>query len=195
VDGVINESTALKSICVFCGSSTGIPPLYADVARSVGVELAQRQRRLVYGGGSAGLMGLVADAALEAGGEVIGVIPQSLISREAAHSRLTSLHVVATMHQRKALMAELSDAFVALPGGYGTLDEVSEMLTWRQLGLHAGPVGLINVDGYYDQLLAFLDRAVADGFVRRPHRESLCVGRSLAEVLEALEAMASRQGG
>ena len=185
----------MRSVCVFCGSNTGTGAAYSDAARALARAIARVGLRLVYGGGNIGLMGVLADAALAAGVHVTGVAPGPLLEREVVHRELSELHVVGSMHERKAKMAELSDAFVALPGGYGTLDEVSEMLTWRQLGLHAGPVGLINVDGYYDQLLAFLDRAVADGFVRRPHRESLCVGRSLAEVLEALEAMASRQGG
>lgn len=155
----------MDRICVFCGSSPGASPAFAAAARELGAALARRGIELVTGGGSVGLMGEVADAALAAGGRAIGVIPESLVLRELAHPRLTELHVVPTMHQRKAKMVELSSAFVTLPGGLGTLDETFEMLTWAQLGIHHKPVGLLNVAGYYSPLLAFLDSAVEEGFV------------------------------
>jgi uncharacterized protein (TIGR00730 family) len=168
----------VKRICVFCGSSRGSRPAYADAARRMGTELARRGLGLVYGGGRVGLMGILADAALAAGGEVIGIIPEALLAWEVAHASLTDLQVVASMHERKARMADLSDAFIALPGGFGTLEEFCEVLTWSQLGLHRKPCGLVNVDGYYDPLLALLDHAVTERFVRPEHR---------ALVLEATE--------
>jgi uncharacterized protein (TIGR00730 family) len=160
----------MRRVCVFCGSSSGARPAYAEAAEWMGRTLAGRGIGLVYGGGCVGLMGTVADAALAAGGEVIGVIPEALVAKEVAHTGLTELRVVRSMHERKALMAELSGAFVALPGGYGTLEEFCEVLTWAQLGLHARPCGLLNVAGYYDPLLALLDHAVAERFVRPAHR-------------------------
>ena len=161
---------SLNSICVFCGSSAGHDPLYAEVARRVGETLARRGIRLVYGGGRIGLMGEVARAALASGGEVVGVIPEALMRRELAYDDLTELHVVATMHERKALMAERSDGFIALPGGFGTFEELGEMLTWSQLGIHAKPVALLDVKGYYQPLLSLFDHAVTEGFVRPLHR-------------------------
>jgi len=155
----------MERICVFCGSNPGARPAFARAARDLGAELARRRIGLVFGGGSVGLMGEVADAVLEAGGEAIGVIPASLVARELAHAGCTELRVVATMHERKATMVELSSAFIALPGGLGTLDESFEILTWAQLGIHAKPFGLLNVEGYYTPLLAFLDSAVREGFV------------------------------
>ena len=155
----------MTRICVFCGSSPGARPAFARAAREVGTELARRGIGLVFGGGSVGLMGEVADAALAAGGEAIGVIPRSLVDRELAHARLTELRVVQTMHERKATMVELSSAFLALPGGLGTLDESFEILTWAQLGFHAKPFGVLDVEGYFAPLLAFLDGAVREGFV------------------------------
>ena len=160
----------MERICVFCGSSPGARPAFARAAREVGAELARRGIGLVFGGGSVGLMGEVADAVLEAGGEAIGVIPASLVARELAHGGCTEMRVVATMHERKATMVELSSAFVALPGGLGTLDESFEILTWAQLGIHAKPFGLLNVEEYYTPLLAFLDSAVREGFVPAPSR-------------------------
>src|SRR4051812_49148308 len=149
-------------VCVFCGSNPGARPEYAAAARAVGRALAERGRGLVYGGGNVGLMGVCADAALAAGGEVIGVIPDALQTAEVAHGGLTRLHVVRTMHERKALMADLSDAFAALPGGFGTLDELFEILTWAQLGIHAKPVAILNVAGFFDPLLAMLDHQTAE---------------------------------
>src|SRR5262249_11009257 len=150
----------MKRLCVFCGSSAGGAAAYADAARRFGPALAAHGLGLVYGGGHVGLMGVVADAVLGGGGEVIGVIPQALVDRELAHTGLTALRVVATMHQRKALMADLADGFVALPGGFGTADELFEILTWAQLGLHAKPVGLLDVNGFFTPLLAWVERCV-----------------------------------
>jgi uncharacterized protein (TIGR00730 family) len=163
------------SVCVFCGSSPGAHPDYEAAARALGAGLADAGAQVVYGGASVGLMGALADAALAAGGEVVGVIPQSLVDREVAHPGLTALHVVGTLHERKARMAELSDAFVALPGGAGTLEELFEIYTWGQLGLHAKPLALVNVRGYFDGLLAFLDHAMAEGFLPAEHRARLTV--------------------
>lgn len=178
----------MKRICVFCGSSSGNDPRYLEAAQAMGRVLADRGLGLVYGGGSVGLMGAVADAALAAGAEVIGVIPRVLQIRELAHRSLTTLHVVDSMHQRKALMAELSDGFVALPGGMGTLEELSEVLTWAQLGLHARPVGLLDVAGYYRPLATFFDQAVTAGFLRPVHRGLLLVGEEPAALLDQLAA-------
>jgi uncharacterized protein (TIGR00730 family) len=176
----------MRRVCVFCGSSAGKPGVYAEGARRLGEALAGRGLGLVYGGGHIGLMGVLADAVLAGGGEVIGVIPQSLVDRELAHAGLSELHVVETMHQRKALMADLSDAFVALPGGYGTLDETFEILTWAQLGIHAKPVGLLNVGGFFDPLLAWIGRAEAEGFIRPQHVELLNVSAEVGGLLDGL---------
>jgi uncharacterized protein (TIGR00730 family) len=178
----------IQRLCIYCGSSAGVRPDYADAARATGRLLAERGVGVVFGGGSVGMMGLVADAALEAGGEVIGVIPHALAAREVDHTGLTALHKVDTMHERKALMAELADGFVALPGGIGTLEELMEVWTWVQLGIHRQPVGLLNVAGYFDGLLAFVDHAVAEGFVRPAHRDLLLVAETPAALLDALAA-------
>src|SRR5438128_12123639 len=162
-------------VCVFCGSSRGVRPAYAEAARRVGAALARNGLGLVYGGGRIGLMGVVADAALAAGGRVVGVIPDPLATRELAHDGLTELHVVPTMHDRKALMASRSAGFLALPGGVGTFEEFFEILTWAALGLHGKPIGLLNVEGYFDPLLALLDHAVAERFVRPEHLSLLLV--------------------
>ncbi|HEX2078157.1 MAG TPA: TIGR00730 family Rossman fold protein [Longimicrobium sp.] len=161
----------MKRLCVFCGSSPGARAEYAEAARATGLALAERGMGLVYGGGRVGLMGMVADTLLQAGGEVIGVIPESLMRREVGHHGLTELHVVGSMHQRKALMADLADGFVALPGGFGTFEEFCEVITWSQLGIHPKPCGLLNVAGYYAPLLAMFDHAVAERFIRPQHRE------------------------
>jgi uncharacterized protein (TIGR00730 family) len=176
----------VKRVCVFSGSSPGADLAYRAAARDLGLGLAERGVDVVYGGASVGLMGAVADAALEGGGRVIGVIPQALVDREVAHPALSDLRVVDSMHERKALMAELSDAFVALPGGVGTLEELFEVYTWNQLGLHAKPLGLFNVRGYFDGLVRFLDHAVAERFVTRGHRAMLLVGEDLADLLDGL---------
>jgi uncharacterized protein (TIGR00730 family) len=165
----------MKRICVFCGSNRGVRPAYGEAARQMGAELARRGITLVFGAGNVGLMGELADAALAAGGEVVGVIPESLIAWEVAHTGLTDLRIVGSMHERKALMADLSDAFVALPGGFGTFEEFCEVLTWAQLGLHPKPCALLNVAGYYDPLLALFDHAVAERFVRAEHLEQIVV--------------------
>ena len=160
-----------RRICVFCGSSLGARQSYANAAVALARHLAANRIGIVYGGSKVGLMGTLADTALQAGGEVIGVIPRSLVEKEVAHQGLSDLRVVGSMHERKAQMADLSDAFIALPGGYGTFDEFCEILTWAQLGLHRKPCGILNVDGYYDQLLALFDHAVAEQFVKPVHRE------------------------
>jgi uncharacterized protein (TIGR00730 family) len=178
----------MRRVCVFCGSSPGKNPVYLEAARETGRALAARRIGLVYGGGSVGLMGAVADATLEAGGEVVGVIPRALELRELAHRRLTTLHVVGSMHERKAKMAELADGFVALPGGMGTLEELAEILTWAQLGLHARPVALLDVGGYYTPLIAFFDRAVAEGFIRPEHRRLLVVGPEPGPLLDRFDS-------
>lgn len=169
--------SVVRRICVFCGSSTGLRPAYRHAAVAIGEELAQREVGLVYGGGNVGLMGIAADAALALGGEVIGVIPERLMSREIAHQGVTDLRVVRTMHERKALMAELSVGFVALPGGFGTFEEFCEVLTWSQLGIHKKPCGLLNVAGYYDPLLQLFDQAVSEGFVK-PASRSLVIAET-----------------
>ncbi|MCY1283611.1 LOG family protein YvdD [compost metagenome] len=179
---------SLRSICVFCGASPGANPIYREAAEALGRTLAARGIRLVYGGGAVGLMGVVADAAMAAGGEVIGIIPQSLKEAEIGHKGLTRLEVVDGMHARKARMAELSDAFIALPGGLGTLEELFEVWTWGQLGYHAKPLGLLEVNGFYAKLHDFLDHLVAERFVRDHHRAMLQIGESPEALLEALEA-------
>jgi uncharacterized protein (TIGR00730 family) len=165
----------VKRVCVFCGSASGRQPMYADAARALGAELVRRGLGLVYGGGSVGLMGVVADAVLAAGGEAIGVLPRGLARMEFAHDGLTELHLVGSMHERKALMASLSDGFVALPGGLGTLEEVFEVLTWAQLGIHRKPVGLVDVQGYWGGLRTLLRHAVDEGFIRPEYAALLMV--------------------
>lgn len=165
----------MKRICVFCGSSPGNDPAYAEAATRLGATIARRGLELVYGGGTIGLMGTVANAALGAGGRVVGVIPKALQLRELAHVKLSSLHVTGSMHERKARMAELSQGFVALPGGLGTLEEFAEIVTWAQLGIHARPCGLLDVKGYWRPLVAFLDHAVEEGFVSPLHRQLILV--------------------
>jgi uncharacterized protein (TIGR00730 family) len=179
---------ALKCLGVYCGSNAGHRSAYADMARTLGTLLAEEGIGLVYGGGRVGLMGIIADAVLEAGGEAIGVIPYSLAQREVAHEGLTELRLVDSMHERKALMAELADAFVAMPGGLGTLEELAEALTWSQLGIHQKPCGLLNVAGYYDGLIAFFDHAESEGFVRSQHRELLLVDDQPHALLARLRA-------
>ena len=173
----------LRAVCVYCGSSTGRNPLYAERAARLGERLGREGLGLVYGGGNVGLMGIVADAVLAAGGEVIGVIPEQLVGWEVAHRGLTRLEVVATMHERKARMFDLSDAFVALPGGFGTLDEMFEMLTWRQLGLGDKPCAFLDVDGYYTPLMAMLARMLAEGFLREEHLADLWHGEDIDAML------------
>jgi uncharacterized protein (TIGR00730 family) len=183
------EATTLrevKRVLVFCGSSPGGRPEYAQCAETLGRLLASRGLEVVYGGARVGLMGALADAALDAGGTVVGVIPTRLVEAEIAHSGVTQLHVVGTMHERKALMAELSDAVIALPGGTGTLDELFELFTWSQLGLHRMPIGLLNVSGYWQPLLGFLEHAVNERFLRAEHFETLLVERDPGALLDRL---------
>jgi uncharacterized protein (TIGR00730 family) len=176
----------VRSLCVYCGSNPGADPAFAAATRALATLLARRGVRLVYGGGAVGLMGVLADTALAEGGEVVGVMPQGLIDREIGHRGLSELHVVGSMHERKALMAELADGFVALPGGIGTLEELIEVYTWSQLGLHRKPLGLLNVAGYYDALVAFLDHAVEEAFLRPQHRAVLVVESQPAALLGRL---------
>ncbi len=176
----------MKRLCVFCGSSAGRDPVFATAARELGAAIARKGWGLVYGAGNVGLMGVLADAVLAAEGEVIGVIPEALVAKELAHRGLTELHIVASMHERKALMAELADGFVAMPGGFGTLDEFCEILTWAQLGLHRKPCGLLNVAGYFDPLLQQMERAVAAGFVRAEHRDLFVVETEPKKLLQRL---------
>ena len=183
------------SICIYCGSRDGDSPAFADAAREVGREIGRRGCQLVYGGGRAGLMGAVADAALAAGAKVVGVIPRSLMDREVGHTGLSELHVVGTMHQRKMMMAERSDAFLALPGGIGTFEELFEVWSWRQLGYHDKPLGLLNVAGYYGALLSFLDQSERCGFMTEAQRRLLEVGTDSLALLDRLGALAGRAVG
>ncbi|HSH43489.1 MAG TPA: TIGR00730 family Rossman fold protein [Arenicellales bacterium] len=186
----------MKRICVFCGSRTGRKPAYVDAARSLASVLAQRRIGIVYGGAGVGIMGALADAALAEGGEVIGVIPENLMQRELSHRHLTELHVVSGMHERKALMGSLSDGFIALPGGLGTLEEFFEVLTWNQLGIHAKPCGLLNVDGFYDALASFLNHTVAEEFVPEAHRAFMPVDSEAAALVDEMQRrFAAMQSG
>ncbi len=177
----------MQSICVYCGSANQASPQYFEVARQVGQTLARRGLRLIYGGGKTGLMGALADGALAEGGQVTGVITEGMNTPELAHTSLTLLEVTGTIHQRKARMYELADGYIALPGGYGTLDELFETLTWGQIGEHHKPVGLLNVNGYYDSLLAMLDRAVAEKFLFPEHRRALLCASEAGELLDLME--------
>jgi uncharacterized protein (TIGR00730 family) len=179
---------SLRSVCVFCGSSPGHRSIYRAAAESLGRLLAARGIQLVYGGGNVGLMGALALSVMDCGGEVIGIIPQALLTREKGLRSITRLEVVSTMHERKARMAELADGFIALPGGFGTLEEFCEILTWSQLGIHAKPVALLNVNGFYDRLLDLFEHAEREGFVRPEHRQLVMVAEQPAELLEAMQA-------
>ncbi len=187
-------NSTLRTLCVYCGSSAGHDPAYASAARSLGKLLAERGIGLVYGGGHVGLMGIIADAVLDGGGTVTGVIPEALANKEISHHRVTELHVVADMHERKAMMAERSDGFLAMPGGIGTLEELFEVMTWLQLGYHAKPVGLLNVNGFYDGLLAFLDTQRDQGFLRPEHRALLLDNSDPASLLARLQAFHMTEG-
>ncbi|MFT3978671.1 MAG: TIGR00730 family Rossman fold protein [Sphingomonas bacterium] len=178
----------MKRLAVYCGSATPADPVYIETARMVGRELAARGIGVVYGGGRLGLMGAVADAALEAGGEVIGVIPQALVNAEVAHRGLTELHVVPGMHERKKAFTDLADGFVTIPGGTGTMDELWEALSWAQIGYHSDPVGLLNAAGYYDELIAFWRKMAAVGFLRPQHHDLLIVSETLDELLYRMAA-------
>ncbi len=182
--------TPAFSLCVYCGSRPGVEPGFAETARLVGTWIGEHEGQLVYGGGRNGLMGIVADATLAAGGRVIGVIPKALVEKEWAHTGCTELHIVDTMHERKRIMAEHADAFLSLPGGIGTLEEFFEVWTWRQLGYHAKPVGLLNLDGYYTDLLAFLASSVKSGFMSDWQMELIHVGTEPASLLEQLVQVA-----
>src|SRR4051812_2485644 len=175
----------MKSICVYCGASTGSNPVYAEAAAELAQAIAARGLRIVYGGAHVGLMGVIADTALAAGAEVVGVIPKVLVEWEVAHTGISELHVVDDMHERKALMAELSDAFVALPGGIGTLEELIEIYTWSYLGIHEKPFAVLNTNGYYDGFTAFLDHAVSQGFLRPEVRQRLLVAPDAEALLAA----------
>jgi len=177
----------MKRVCVFCGSSNGVRPVYAAAARALGRALAERKIGLVYGGGCVGLIGTLAEAVLEENGKVVGVIPQALVERELAHHGVSELIIVQSMHERKAKMAEFADAFIAMPGGYGTLEEFSEIITWAQLGLHRKPSGILNVDGYYDPLLLLFDRAVSEGFLRPAYRRLVIQEKDPGRLLDLLE--------
>jgi uncharacterized protein (TIGR00730 family) len=176
----------LRAVCVYCGSNAGARPAYAGAARALGTEIASRGIRMVFGGGSVGLMGVVADAALAAGGEVIGVLPASLFGVEVAHAGLTAMHRVGSMHERKALMTDLSDAFIAMPGGFGTYDELFEATSWAQLGIHRNPIGLLDVDDYFAPLRAMVERAVTDGFIKPEHAALLQYERDAPVLLDRL---------
>jgi uncharacterized protein (TIGR00730 family) len=180
------RSCSLNSLCVFCGSSPGRSPGYAAAARRLGSRLAGDGVTLVYGGGGVGLMGALADAVLDSGGQVTGVIPQALAQRELAHARVRDMRVVPDMHSRKALMADLADAFLALPGGFGTLDELLEVITWAQLGLHTKPIGLLDLDGYFAPLLRLIDHAVVEGFVAPDDRRLVLVDGDADRLVDAL---------
>ncbi|MDP3599629.1 MAG: TIGR00730 family Rossman fold protein [Bosea sp. (in: a-proteobacteria)] len=177
----------MKSVCVFCGSNPGNDPVYAEGARAMGVEIARRGMVLVYGGGAVGLMGIVADAALAAGGEVHGIIPRALREKEVGHHHLTRLEIVETMHIRKARMAELSEGFIAMPGGIGTFEELFEIWTWAQLGIHDKPLAFLNVAGFYDPLATFLDNTVEAGFLKQTHRAMTITDTQPATLLDRME--------
>ena len=178
----------MKRICVYCGSNPGKSAEFLESARSLARELVQREICLVYGGASVGIMGEIADTVLAGGGEVIGVIPQALVDKEVSHAGLTELKIVDSMHERKEIMADISEGFIALPGGLGTIEEIFEVLTWAQLGFHKKPCALLNVKGYYDKLTQFLNHAVAEGFIANPHREMLLVEDEPHRLLEIMAA-------
>ena len=184
----------LRAICVYCGASTGHAPTHAAAASLLGAELARQQITLVYGGGRVGLMGVVADAVMRAGGEVIGVIPKALMDTEVGHEHISRLLVVKDMHERKAMMSDYADAFIALPGGLGTLEELFEMLTWSQLGFHEKPIGLLNVNGFYDGLLDFIAYQVREGFVRPEHAKLLLNDAQVSALIEQLQSFEMPEG-
>jgi uncharacterized protein (TIGR00730 family) len=182
----------MKRLAVYCGSSMGTNPAFAETARALGTEMADRGIGLVYGGGRLGLMGVVADAVIAGGGEVYGVIPQALIDLEVAHTGLTELHIVSTMHERKAMMTDLTDAFVAIPGGIGTLDELFEAWSWNALGYHAKPFALLNVDGFWDAMIGFLDHVTASGFMSVARRAQLIEANTIGEAINRLDSAIGR---
>ena len=176
----------MRNICVFCGSQSGTDPRYRQIAVELGHLLAQRGHGLVYGGGHVGLMGTIADAVLEAGGDVTGVIPKPMTDRELAHETVTKLYVVSSMHERKALMASLSDAFIAMPGGYGTLEELFEVIAWAQLGIHRKPIGVLNAAGYFDALLSLVEHMIGEGFIKTKYRGLFVTAEQPQALLDAL---------
>jgi uncharacterized protein (TIGR00730 family) len=176
----------MRNLCVFCGSRTGAAPVYAEQAMELGAEIARRGHGLVFGAGNIGLMGVIADAVRAHGGNTIGVIPKALVERELAHQKLTDLRIVESMHDRKALMAGLSDAFIAMPGGFGTLDELFEILTWAQLRIHGKPIGMLNIAGFFDPLLAWIERAIAEDFVKPKYRNLLIVEKDVERLLNRI---------
>ena len=178
---------SMKSICVYCGSNFGERSSYLEAAQSLGLEMAKRGITLVYGGGNVGLMGAIADSVMAAGGKVLGVMPQALVDKEVAHNGLSDLRVVASMHERKSLMADLADAFIALPGGLGTLEEFCEVATWTQLGFHKKACGLLNIDGFYDGLLSFLNHATEEKFIRAEHRSIILAEENPLDLIEKLD--------
>ena len=184
----------MKRLCVYCGSNKGNKPVYAEAAQQLANALLERKLELVYGGSSSGIMGILADSMLDGGGTVTGVIPRVLVDKEIAHRGLSELHIVETMHERKALMEQLSDGFIAMPGGYGTLEEIVEVLTWGQLQFHAKPCGLLNVNGYFDDLLRYLDQATASGFLRPQHRAMLLVADKPSGLLHQFAQYVSPTG-
>ena len=177
----------MKRLCVYCGSSSGRQPVYAQVARQLARAMVNRNIDLVYGGASVGIMGEIANAVLEEGGDVIGIIPKGLFKKEVAHTGVTELREVDSMHERKSLMADLSDGFIALPGGFGTIEEIFEIITWSQLGMHRKPCGLLNVCHYYDKLIAFLDHAVTEQFIKTAHHSTILVDECPDALLEKFE--------
>jgi uncharacterized protein (TIGR00730 family) len=190
-----DSDSRFSRLCVFCGTNAGSRPEYGQAARALGELLAEREIELVYGGASVGIMGELADSVHENGGHVTGIIPQQLMKKEEAHTGIPDLIVVASMHQRKSQMADLADGFMALPGGIGTLEGFFEILTWGQLGIHNKPSGLLNVAGYFDSLVKFLDSSVKEGFLRKEHREMILIDSDPAKLLDQLEAFAPREGG
>ena len=181
----------LKALCVYCGSNPGLSPLYMESAAALGRELARRKTRLIYGGSGRGTMGALANAVLDGGGEVTGIIPSGYLENEAAHRGLPDLRIVGSMHERKALMTQLCDAFLTMPGGYGTFDELCEALSWAQLGIHAKPAGLWNINGYFDPFLAQLDRSATEGFLKPAHRALLHASGDMAALLDHLDLAAA----
>ena len=179
-------SSEVKSICIYCGAATGARPAYAEAARELGRRMAEAGIRLVYGGGKVGLMGIIADAVLAHGGQVVGIIPKALMAKEVGHTGLTELHVVENMHQRKQMMADLSDAFIAMPGGIGTCEELFEVFTWLQIGYHAKPIGLLNVEQYYDPLMVFLKSMVTEQFLKGPQLDQLQIAASPEALLDTM---------
>lgn len=184
-------SNQMQRICVYCGSNSGDRPIYVEAAQDLAAVLVRHEYELVYGGSDKGVMGVLADAVLEKGGTVHGVIPKMLCEKELAHQNLTELHVVASMHERKTMMAALSDGFIAMPGGYGTLEEIIEIITWGQLKFHDKPCGLLNVDGYFDHLLTYLDHATTEGFLRVENRKMLLCDNTAAGLLRQIEVYAA----